>query len=76
MHAFKFSRGAVQARLGLDRAAEEVSENEGMAEHLAKARDPAAWESDRIRRLGGAWDFFAADAVGPPFPGEHFPWSA
>lgn len=33
-----------------DRAAEERSENEGMPEHAAKARDPVRWAADRGRR--------------------------
>ncbi len=30
-----------------DRAAEERSEDDGMAEHPAKARDPARWAAER-----------------------------
>jgi len=35
-----------------DRAAEERSENEGMPEHAAKARDPVRWAADRAKRVG------------------------
>ena len=35
-----------------DRAAEERSEDDGMAEHRAKARDPARWEAERRVRSG------------------------
>lgn len=34
-----------------DRAAEERSENEGMPEHAAKARDPVRWAADRGKRV-------------------------
>ena len=34
-----------------DRAAEERSENEGMPEHPAKARDPVRWVADRRERV-------------------------
>jgi hypothetical protein len=34
-----------------DRAAEERSENEGMPEHPAKARDPVQWAADRPERV-------------------------
>jgi hypothetical protein len=34
-----------------DRAAEERSENEGMPEHPAKARDPVRWAADRGKRV-------------------------
>ncbi len=34
-----------------DRAAEERSEDEGMPEHLAKARDPVRWAVDRRARV-------------------------
>ncbi len=34
-----------------DRAAEERSENEGMPEHAAKARDPVRWAADRGNRV-------------------------
>ena len=40
-------------RTDLDRAAEERSENEGMAEHADKALDPIAWEEGRILRSNG-----------------------
>ncbi len=33
-----------------DRAAEERSEDDGMAEHPAKARDPARWAAERLER--------------------------
>ena len=33
-----------------DRAAEERSEDDGMAEHRAKARDPARWAAERPER--------------------------
>ncbi|MBX6747636.1 MAG: hypothetical protein IRY87_36860 [Acetobacteraceae bacterium] len=33
-----------------DRTAEERSENEGMPEHAAKARDPVRWAADRHAR--------------------------
>jgi hypothetical protein len=33
-----------------DRAAEERSEDDGMAEHPAKARDPARWAAERSGR--------------------------
>ena len=35
-----------------DRAAEERSEDDGMAEHRAKARDPARWAAERPARTG------------------------
>lgn len=35
-----------------DRAAEERSEDDGMPEHPAKARDPARWAAERRARLG------------------------
>ena len=35
-----------------DRAAEERSEDDGMAEHRAKARDPARWAAERRERTG------------------------
>ena len=35
-----------------DRAAEERSEDDGMAEHPAKARDPARWAAARRARTG------------------------
>jgi hypothetical protein len=35
-----------------DRDAEERSEDDGMAEHPAKARDPARWASERRERTG------------------------
>ena len=35
-----------------DRAAEERSEDDGMAEHPAKARDPARWAAERRERSG------------------------
>ena len=35
-----------------DRAAEERSEDDGMAEHPAKARDPARWAAERRVRAG------------------------
>jgi hypothetical protein len=35
-----------------DRAAEERSEDDGMAEHRAKALDPARWEAERRARSG------------------------
>jgi len=35
-----------------DRAAEERSENEGMPEHAAKARDPVRWAAERGKRVG------------------------
>ena len=35
-----------------DRAAEERSEDDGMAEHRAKARDPARWAAARPARTG------------------------
>jgi hypothetical protein len=35
-----------------DRAAEERSEDDGMAEHTAKARDPARWAAERRVRAG------------------------
>jgi len=34
-----------------DRIAEERSEDEGMPEHPAKARDPARWAADRRERV-------------------------
>ena len=34
-----------------DRATEERSENEGMPEHPAKARDPVRWATDRRKRV-------------------------
>ena len=34
-----------------DRAAEERSEDEGMPEHPAKARDPVRWAADRRERV-------------------------
>ena len=34
-----------------DRIAEERSENEGMPEHAAKARDPVQWAADRRARV-------------------------
>jgi hypothetical protein len=34
-----------------DRTAEERSENEGMPEHPAKARDPVRWAADRGKRV-------------------------
>jgi len=34
-----------------DRAAEERSEDDGMPEHAAKARDPVQWAADRGRRV-------------------------
>lgn len=34
-----------------DRTAEERSENEGMPEHPAKARDPVRWAADRRARV-------------------------
>jgi hypothetical protein len=34
-----------------DRTAEERSENEGMPEHAAKARDPVRWAADRGKRM-------------------------
>ena len=34
-----------------DRTAEERSENEGMPEHPAKARDPVRWATDRRERV-------------------------
>ena len=36
----------------VDRAAEERSEDDGMAEHRAKARDPARWAAERLERTG------------------------
>ncbi len=35
-----------------DRAAEERSEDDGMPEHPAKARDPARWAAERRARTG------------------------
>ena len=35
-----------------DRAAEERSEDDGMAEHRAKAGDPARWAAERRARTG------------------------
>jgi hypothetical protein len=35
----------------VDRAAEERSEDDGMPEHAAKARDPVRWAADRGRRV-------------------------
>ena len=35
-----------------DRAAEERSEDDGMPEHPAKARDPARWAAERRERTG------------------------
>jgi hypothetical protein len=35
-----------------DRAAEERSEDDGMPEHRAKARDPARWAAERRERPG------------------------
>ena len=35
-----------------DRAAEERSEDDGMAEHRAKAGDPARWAAERRERMG------------------------
>jgi hypothetical protein len=35
-----------------DRAAEERSEDDGMAEHPSKARDPARWAAERRVRSG------------------------
>ena len=35
-----------------DRAAEERSEDDGMPEHRAKARDPARWAAERRARSG------------------------
>jgi hypothetical protein len=35
-----------------DREAEERSEDEGMPEHPAKARDPVRWAADRGLRMG------------------------
>ena len=35
-----------------DRAAEERSEDDGMAEHRAKARDPARWAAERREVTG------------------------
>jgi hypothetical protein len=35
-----------------DRAAEERSEDDGMPEHRAKARDPARWAAERRERTG------------------------
>ena len=35
-----------------DRAAEERSEDDGMPEHPAKARDPARWAAERLERTG------------------------
>jgi hypothetical protein len=35
-----------------DRAAEERSEDDGMPEHPAKARDPARWAAERPERTG------------------------
>jgi hypothetical protein len=35
-----------------DRAAEERSEDDGMPEHPAKARDPARWAAERPARSG------------------------
>ena len=35
-----------------DRAAEERSEDDGMTEHPAKARDPAQWAAERRVRAG------------------------
>ena len=35
-----------------DRAAEERSEDDGMPEHRAKARDPARWAAERPARTG------------------------
>ena len=35
-----------------DRAAEERSEDDGMPEHRAKARDPARWAAERPERTG------------------------
>lgn len=63
LHVFKFSRGHLRARL--DRLAEEVSENEGMAEHVAKAGNPIRWESGRLVRSGGGWYHVTADEAGP-----------
>ncbi|MEI9904042.1 MAG: hypothetical protein WDN06_08680 [Asticcacaulis sp.] len=63
LHFFKLSRGQLLARL--DRLAEEASENEGMAEHAAKAVDPIRWESGRLERSGGTWYYVAADETGP-----------
>jgi len=34
-----------------DRVAEERSEDEGMPEHLGKARDPVQWAADRGKRV-------------------------
>jgi hypothetical protein len=34
-----------------DRIAEERSENEGMAEHRSKTRNPVRWEFERGRRV-------------------------
>jgi hypothetical protein len=36
-----------------DRAAEERSEDEGMPEHPAKARDPVRWAAERGERVVG-----------------------
>ena len=36
----------------VDRAAEERSEDDGMTEHPAKARDPAQWAAERSVRAG------------------------
>ena len=35
-----------------DRAAEERSEDDGMTEHPAKARDPVRWAAERQERVG------------------------
>ncbi|ESQ76679.1 hypothetical protein [Asticcacaulis sp. AC402] len=76
LHFFKVSRARIKARVSLDRLAEEVSENEGMAEHPAKGSDPIMWEKGRIRRFGGAWHYCAAEASGPGYPAKRYPWSS
>lgn len=61
-YSFTFFGG--QHRAALDRLAEEISENEGMAEHADKAQDPVQWERGRLRRTGSARRFLAADSFG------------
>ena len=44
---------AGEDRAILERRAEEASENEGMAEHSEKSRDPARWDRERRVRSAG-----------------------
>ncbi|MBX6741350.1 MAG: hypothetical protein IRY87_04785 [Acetobacteraceae bacterium] len=47
-----------------DRIAEERSEDEGMPEHPAKARDPARWAADRRERVSGRRSARSPDHTG------------